>query len=182
MLHEEFTVPPEDLDRELDTLAAERPATPRAADDGPRAFPGSVPRVGGLATAWLLVRMGAWSLVLPVLKRLLPLPSLVRLMSGKGSGRRSDAREEQVVRSARRVYRMRRPGSCLERSLLVYRYLSNANADPRLVIGVRREDSDVIGHAWVLVDGSPLYESSASLELFSTVVEFAPDGSISSRL
>jgi hypothetical protein len=181
VLREEFTVPPEDLDRELDTLAAERPATPRAADAGPREFPDSVPRVGGLATASLLVRMGAWSVVLPVLKRVLPLPSLVRLMSGKGSGGRSHAREEQVVLSARRVYRLRRPGSCLERSLLVYRYLSSTNAEPRLVIGVRRDGSDMIGHAWVLVDGSPLYESSASLEPFLSVVEFAPDGHISSR-
>lgn len=174
-------MPPEEVDRELDTLAAERPATPRAADTGPRTLPGSVPRAGGLVTASLLVRMGAWSLVLPVLKRLLPLPTLVRLMSGKGNGGRSYAREEQVVLSARRVYRLRRPGSCLERSLLVFRYLSNTDADPRLVIGVRRDGSDMIGHAWVLVDGSPLYESSASLEPFLSVVEFTPDGHISSR-
>lgn len=148
---------------------------------GQRAFRGSVPRLGGLATASLLIRMAAWSLVLPVLKRLLPLPTLVRLMSGKGSGGPWDEYEEQVVRSARRVYRLRRPGSCLERSLLAYRYLSNTNADPRLVIGVRRDDRDVIGHAWVLVDGLPLYESSASLEPFLSMVEFAPDGHISSQ-
>ena len=129
----------------------------------------------------LLIRMGAWSLVLPVLKRILPLPTLVRLMSRTGSEERSAEKEKQIVRSARRVYRLRRPGSCLERSLLAYRYLSNTNAEPQLVIGVRRDDRDVLAHAWVLVDGSPLYESSASLEPFVSVVEFAPDGHISSR-
>jgi Transglutaminase-like superfamily len=131
------------------------------------------------ATAWLLIRMGAWSLVLPVLKRVLPLPTLVRLMSRTGAEERSEERERQIVRSARRVYRLRRPGSCLERSLLAYRYLSNTNADPRLVIGARRGDHEMLAHAWVLVDGSPLYESIASLEPFSAVVEFAPDGNIS---
>jgi len=125
--------------------------------------------------------MGAWSLVLPLLKRVFPLPTLVRLMSGKGAGERSDANEQRIVRSARRVYRLRRPGSCLERSLLAYRYLSSTKAEPRLVIGVRRGDGEVLAHAWVLVDGSPLYESSATLEPFSSVVEFAPDGNISSR-
>ena len=129
----------------------------------------------------LLIRMGAWSLVLPVLKRILPLPTLVRLMSRTGSEERSAEKEKQIVRSARRVYRLRRPGSCLERSLLAYRYLSNTNAEPQLVIGVRRDDRDVLAHAWVLVDGSPLYESSATLEPFVSVVEFAPDGHISSR-
>jgi Transglutaminase-like superfamily len=132
-------------------------------------------------SAWLLIRMGAWSLVLPVLKRVLPLPTLVRLMSRAGSEERSDENKRQIVRSARRVYRLRRPGSCLERSLLAYRYLSNTNAEPRLVIGARRGDGEVLAHAWVLVDGSPLYESSATLEPFSSVVEFAPDGQISSR-
>jgi Transglutaminase-like superfamily len=133
------------------------------------------------ATTSLLIRMGAWSLVLPVLKRVLPLPTLVRLMSRAGSEERSEEKERQIVRSARRVYRLRRRGSCLERSLLAYRYLSSTNAEPRLVIGARRGDGEVLAHAWVLVDGSPLYESSATLEPFSSVVEFAPDGQISSR-
>ena len=129
----------------------------------------------------LLIRMGAWSLVLPVLKRVLPLPTLVRVMSRTGSAECSDEKEKQIVRSARRIYRLRRPGSCLERSLLAYRYLSNTHAEPQLVIGIRRDDRDVLAHAWVLVDGSPLYESSATLEPFLSVVEFSPDGHISSR-
>ena len=125
--------------------------------------------------------MGAWSLVLPVIKHLLPLPTLVRLMSGPASSQRSYENERRIVRSASRVYRHRRPGSCLERSLLAYRYLSNANADPTLVIGVRREERDVIGHAWVLVDGSPLYESSAYLESFVPVLDVCPTSGSTGR-
>ena len=182
---------PDELDYELETLAASlaakgfvqqgrtsppRPSAAKAATASQRSSRGGT-RFGGRAiTASLLIRMGAWSLILLVIKHLVPLPTLVRLMSRPGSSQRSYENERRIVGSASRVYRHRRPGSCLERSLLAYRYLSNANADPTLVIGVRREESEVIGHAWLLVDGSPLYESSAYLESFLPVLEFAPDG------
>ena len=196
VLLEEFDVQPEELDRELETLAASlaaeglapergtgprRSATSRTAVGRRRASRGGPRRMGRFATLSLLVRMGVWSLVLPVLKQLVPLPTLVRVMSRQARGARSAEVEMQIVRSARRVYRLRRSGSCLERSLLAYRYLSDANADPRLVIGVRKADPDVIGHAWVLIDGAPLFESSASLEPFSPVVEFASGGYAATR-
>jgi hypothetical protein len=192
VLLEEFDVEPEALDRELETLAeslaaegfghegvADPPRGPSPRDlRGQQQSRGrSAPRMAGVTTAWLLLRMGAWSLVLPVLKRLVSLPTLVRLMCREPAGRRSDEDERRIVRSAGRIYRLRRPGSCLERSLLAYRYLSSASSDPHLVIGVRREERDVIGHAWVLVDGSPVYESSVALESFVPVVAFASDGS-----
>jgi hypothetical protein len=191
-LLKEFDVQPEALDDELERLVAllaaegfvpergtSRPREARGHMDAPkrRGLCRNPPRAGGPATASLLIRMGAWSLVLPMLKHVLSLPTLVRLMSGQSRRERSDENEKQIVRSARRVYRLRPPGSCLERSLLAYRYLSTAGADPQLLVGVRRDDRDLVGHAWVLVDGSPLYESSASLESFVPVVAFAPDGS-----
>ena len=190
----EFDVEPEALDLELETLAdslaaegfvhediadpALRAST-RASAGKRRTGGRSTPRVASVATAWLTMRMAGWSLALPVLKRLLPLPTLARLMSqGSGSTRQcSDDDNRRIVRSAGRVYRLRRRGSCLERSMVAYRYLSGAGADPQLVVGVRKEERDVIGHAWVLVDGSPLYESSVALESFVPVVAFASEGS-----
>lgn len=184
-LLEEFDVEQQELDRQLEALAeslaaegfvqedAIRPEV-RAAIDRRRRFPARTPRRTNSVS--LLIRMGVWSLVLPALKHLLPLPKLVRVMSRHKSGARSADAEKEIVRSARRVYRLRRPGTCLERSLLAYRYLSAANADPRLVVGVRRGDGGVLGHAWVVVDDSPLYESRDGLALYAPVVEFAADG------
>src|SRR5215218_5594748 len=185
----EFDVQAEVLELELEALAGSLAAegfVQKSTVSGPRpddranaprsSFGASAPQAGPWAIASLLVRMGAWSIVLPVLKHLLPLPTLVRLMSRRGGGVRSRGSEEQIVRYARRVYSLRRAGTCLERSLVAYRYLSRANAEPWLVVGVRRDNQVLMGHAWVLVDGSPLYESSASLDPFLPVVEFAPDG------
>src|SRR5689334_11392261 len=80
------------------------------------------------ADAWLLVRMLAWSPWLPLLKRLLPLPTLVRFLSvTRRRGQRQREREQRVVALARWLYRSpgwNGRGRCLERSLLLYHFLS----------------------------------------------------------
>ena len=103
-------------------------------------------RVGWLAAAW-----SGRPPALPVLKRAVPLPRLVRLMAGRRSpGPASDAVVVTTLRLAR-AYRRRVPGAdnCLERSLLTYRYLLEAGASPALVCGVDRSVAGVVGHAWV---------------------------------
>ena len=131
------------------------------------------------AATWLALRMLAWSIVLPVLKYVVPLPSLARLMwSGPHTERRPD-REQLVTLLARRISRLR-PGrhrdNCLERSLLSYRFLSMENADPHVVVGVRKSGDDIVGHAWVTVDGKPLYDAPSSLEQYVTLADFNRGG------
>jgi hypothetical protein len=132
------------------------------------------------ADAWLALRMAGWRLVLPLLKRRLPLARLVRLM-WKGARARpvTAEREARIAELARVVYRsehVSRPGNCLERSLILYRYLSAAGADPHLVVGMRNGES-VRGHAWVTVRGAPVEEPPSSLEGLTRVVSFRGDGS-----
>ena len=126
----------------------------------------------------LLARMLGWRIVLPVLKRAIPLRSLVRLMW-------SDARlpagvsREAVVRLAGVVYKpdpAGTRGNCLERSLLVYRYLAQACSDPTLVVGVDPSDGGVRGHAWVLVDGRPVHDSAEFLARQTPLVSFGAGG------
>lgn len=123
----------------------------------------------------LAVRMFAWSLVLPVLKHALPLPRLARLMWSERAGERRPKQEAQVATLARWIYRLRPLAwrdNCLERSLLVYRYLSRSGAEPRLVVAVGLDDEGVAGHVWVTVDGEPVNDSRAGLQVFSPVVTF----------
>ena len=62
-------------------------------------------------TAWLTTRMLAWRLALPVLKRVVPLPRLVRLMApAVAAGPAPGAAPDAVLRTARRMYRPRVPG------------------------------------------------------------------------
>ena len=129
--------------------------------------------------AWLALRMGAWSAALPLLKRVVPLLKLARLAWAGGAGGRNPRREREIVRLSGALPRLRlaRSGAnCLERSLLAYRFLAQANADPRLVVGVRREEGAMVGHAWVTLDGRPVHDTEAAVRQFVPVVEFGPDG------
>jgi hypothetical protein len=147
-----------------------------------------VRRLGRLVSspgdAWLLTRMLGWSLVLPVLKRLLPLPSLVRLLHSEAGVRQRDPRrEESVAALSEWVFRSRPRRSrdnCLDRALLTYRYLSRAAAEPTIVVGVAKgggpEHSGFAGHAWVTVDGSPVHDDPERLEGFARLATFAADG------
>ncbi len=60
---------------------------------------------------------------------------------------------------------------------MTYRFLGAADFEPSFVAGFRRsEDGDLRGHAWVVVDGSPVGESTASLADFERAIAFGPEG------
>jgi hypothetical protein len=118
-------------------------------------------------------------LVLPWLKFAVPLPRLVALMWRPEPRRtRSAAREDQLTAMVWALYGAQGPrwSNCLERSLLAYRYLAAAGADPRLVIAVRKEDERVLGHAWVTVDDRPVRESPGTLSDYVPMTQFGPQG------
>jgi hypothetical protein len=133
------------------------------------------------ADAWLAFRMAGWRLVLPVLKGRRPMTRLVQLMwKGERARPVTPEREARIAELARIVYRSEhasRQGNCLERSLVLYRYLSAAGADPQLVVGLRSGGEAVRGHAWVTVRGEPVEEPPQSLEGLTRVVSFRGDGS-----
>ena len=127
----------------------------------------------------LAVRMLAWALVLPALKVMLPLPRLVQFVYKRGRrGARRIEREQQIATLTRWINRPLVPvdGGCLQRSLLAYRFLSEADAEPQLVVGMRKKGDTVLGHAWVIVDGQPVGESWAALRGFVPVIAFGVGG------
>ena len=136
------------------------------------------------ADAWLLARMVGWSFVLPVAKRMLPLPRLVRLMCSRPrSSQRDPGREATITSLVAWVFKTRPPGSrdnCLERSLVAYRYLSRAGLGPSLVIGIAKAPSVTHGHVWVTVEGHPVHDSPEVLARFEPVVAFGSDGTLTS--
>ncbi len=128
---------------------------------------------------WLLARMLVWRTALPVLKRRVPLAKLARVMWQEPAARTRRDHADRIPDLAQRLYRRFRMGEediCLERSLLAYRFLSRAGADPQLVIGIRPGDSPVVGHAWVVVDGEPLFEPAASVGEYASFFSFGRDG------
>jgi len=127
------------------------------------------------------MRMLAWRLVLPVLKRIIPLETLARGMRGRPPSRYEEAR---IVRLASWIYGSRPvtgADNCLERSLVLYRYLSQANSDARLVLGFRSGKHAVEGHAWVAVGDRSMAADTDERGAFAPLVSFGRDGRIVER-
>jgi Transglutaminase-like superfamily len=128
--------------------------------------------------SWLVLRMAGWRVCLPVLKRRLPLARLARLMwMGERARPVTVQREARIAELARIVFRsehVSRAGNCLERSLVLYRYLSAAGVDPHLVVGITVGET-VRGHAWVIVRGEPVEEPPSSLAGLTRLVSFHGD-------
>jgi hypothetical protein len=123
--------------------------------------------------------MLGWRVVLPILKRVVPLGALVRLM---WSDRRlpTGIDREAVIRLAEVVYKPGSPpgtrGNCLERSLVAYRYLARARAVPVLVVGFDRPGGGVRGHVWVLVEGQPVHDRAEFVARRTPLVSFGEGG------
>ena len=129
----------------------------------------------------LAARIMAWACVLPLLKQVIPLRTLVRVLrrSPQGVARDTD-REDRVVAFARwacRITRWSSGGNCLERGLIAYRYLGAINADPTLVVGMGRGGAGQMrGHAWITIDGRPVGETPTLATDYTPILAFGPDG------
>ncbi|MGI8873759.1 MAG: lasso peptide biosynthesis B2 protein [Egibacteraceae bacterium] len=136
--------------------------------------------LGHPAELWLALRMAGWRLVLPVLKHRMALPRLARMMWREPRAAAAiPALEARIATLAGVVFRSEhgtKHGNCLERSLVLYRYLAAAGADPELRVGLRRPEAALRGHAWVTVRGTALGEPPGSLEGFGEVVTFGRRG------
>jgi hypothetical protein len=134
------------------------------------------------ADSWLAARIFGWAAFVRLAKYAMPLRTLVKIVSpAPGPGSRDPRRERKIARFADWASRIVRPmtqGNCLERSLVAYRYLVRAHADPRLVIGFRRGDRGILGHAWVLVDGRPLSDSPAAVAEYQVAMSFDAGGRV----
>ncbi len=125
-------------------------------------------------TPGLILRAALWMAVLRVLKFAMPLPRLVALVQhGVRPHRRRPTLEARTVAVVDRVasaFRLDGQGHCLERSLTMFRLLRQAGAVPRLVIGLKRADDRVGGHAWIMVDGVVVGETG--IDDYATIISF----------
>jgi transglutaminase superfamily protein len=130
-----------------------------------------------LATGLILVRLLPVYVLLGLLKHLVPLTWLARWAWCPPVGPRDHAAERRLIARVLRLSRLTGlfDRDCLQRSLLLYRVLSRSGAAPMLLIGFRRTDRQILGHAWVVIDGQPVIEH-ASLLQFSAAFGFGVQG------
>ena len=126
-------------------------------------------------------RLVPWYLVFGALRHVVPLPWLARWAWRRPSGQRNRDGERKVIARVERLRRTleRGRGDCLQSSLVLFRELSRAGADPTLVVGFRRTAGRMQGHAWVLADGMPVTESQAALDGFAPTFGFGRGGTLS---
>jgi hypothetical protein len=135
-------------------------------------------RLGRLTTAWQMARLGPVYLAYGVVKRLVPIGTLARWSWRRArKASRNPAAERRLVSSVIRLSAASGfDRDCLQRSLVLYRELSRAGADPTLVVGLRRTDRGLEGHAWVEADGVPVAEPTVHEQGFETTCAFGRDG------
>jgi len=118
--------------------------------------------------------------LLGLLKHLVPLRWLAKWTWCEKAGPRDRLAERRLAANVLLLSKLLRIADrdCLQRSLLLYRLLSAAGADPELVVGFREQDGKIIGHAWVLVDDMSLVEPESDLVRFSPVLRFGARGAL----
>lgn len=147
----------------------------------PRSFRGRLrtlrKQVRSPSDALLVLRLLAWRMALAVLKRTVPIATLARLMASPGGRSPRDSR--RIVELVDWLYAPRRDrelGNCLDRSLVLYRFLSQNEPGTRLVLGMRRGSSELEGHAWVIAGNRAIGEIPQSDGSFVTLATFGADG------
>jgi len=126
----------------------------------------------------LVLRSVVWRVTLPVLKYLLPFPTLARLMWSEPR-RQEDhqsGRPDVILKAWRSGGRLLVSKNCLERSLLLYRLLSREGANPTIVFGVDRGTETVNGHAWIEVDGGVVHDPATAD--YTRVATFGVNGQL----
>ena len=100
---------------------------------------------------------------LPLLKRIVGVKRLVAWLSARGSRVDGEIRAERIRRAKETIAsggRLLISPNCLDRSLAAFWMLRRAGASATLVLGAKREQGRLAGHAWVEI-GSDRLDPSA---------------------
>jgi hypothetical protein len=135
-----------------------------------------------LRTGLRYARLAALYAVYGFLKHLVPVSRLVRPSAGQPSVEPDPVAIRRRIGEVLRISRLfgASGGDCLQRSLLMFRELRDAGAQPLLVFGFRKEDDGRLrGHAWVLCGGAVSGDEPSELERFQIAWTLPADKAIS---
>lgn len=104
----------------------------------------------------LAARLGAWVLVSQR-----PLPEVLGALTPRAERRAPRALAEEAAAASERIATRLRllPDTCLYRALARYAVLRRAGHPARFVMGLRPAAPEIVGHAWVELDGAPVGET-----------------------
>jgi Transglutaminase-like superfamily len=134
-------------------------------------------------TGLIVLRLLPTYVLLGLLKHLVSLKWLARRTWCCPAGPRDREDEQRLTACVLRLSQMAGlpDRDCLQRSLLLYRVLSRAGAEPKLVVGFERNNNRILGHAWIIVDGHTVIEPEIDLLRFSPAFSFGSRGKLVSE-
>lgn len=113
--------------------------------------------------AWLITRMAWWVVVLAVLARVLSLPRALHIVSTKVRAQTDHADPEQLATAIDALletnFLVFKP-ICWKRAAVLHRYFALGGTATTIRFGVRKDDGELKGHAWLELDGQPILETS----------------------
>ena len=132
-----------------------------------------------LREVWLLMLSVGLVVILPVLQRVLTLPTLVTLFGAKTMPTVLPPLEpERLLFLIRGLLHQRigmiRP-NCMKQSLVVFHFLRQWDAPVSLHFGAAKRDGALEGHCWVELAGQPFGEKGNPRHAFTTVYTFPMD-------
>ena len=132
--------------------------------------------------AFLFLKIFLFAMILPFLIKFLKIQKLMYFLSIKGKNNRNYS-EDKIVKYT--DYILTRSflfykKTCLNRSIILYRFLNKAGIKVKLNIGIKRvptgsKKTDLIGHAWLTCNGNYYAESiPQETESYIKTYEYAP--------
>jgi hypothetical protein len=116
--------------------------------------------------AGLVLRMGAWVIIVSLLIKICPLPRLLRLVTLHP---RRSAEDHTIPPGelARLLDHLLRANvwvftpTCWKRAIILHRYLALNGTATSIVFGVRQSSERILdGHSWLEIEGKPFLEAS----------------------
>jgi Transglutaminase-like superfamily len=119
------------------------------------------------ARVWLLLRMATWVVILSALVRVLTLPRALGVVATDVRNKPASGIKPNDLSSAIDALLgldilMFKP-KCWKRATILHRYLALNGIATSIVFGLRKEDGELKGHAWLQTQGQPILESEPPL-------------------
>jgi hypothetical protein len=134
---------------------------------------------------WTVLRVGLVVLWVRLLLRVKSLPLVLdRLNPRSTSGRPDEAVMGDLVYYVDRwlqLFPYNEKGNCFPRSLALYWFARRLGYPVLFHCGVRKESSNLDGHAWLTLDRQPFHETGQHWQHFTVTFSYPPDPSAAGR-
>ncbi len=124
----------------------------------------------------LFLQILFFALTVPVLLRLLRLPTIANVIEPKHAPSTPDTRQVQkTVHYVDLVLRKGKPfihPGCLTRGLTLYTFLRRAGLKVTLCFGIGNLGEQAVGHCWLVKDGEPFLETKDPRLFFTVTYSF----------